>query len=239
MWDLARFAVDELESCSRALRSLDGNKETLEETAQELVELLHDGFRDETGRLQTALVRFYKTHPFAELPEDVAAAVDVASGSGVDGRTPCLTLLGSAGVEADWCDRRRSAGHKAIPITSKESVERLPMVARLFADLDLDPDAIGSVSAPQALRLHHRTYDVFHVDDARGSPCVPAQDFVERYGIRSVVGVGGVVPSGDAFAVLLFATVPVDAEVAGTLRSLAPAVKAAVVRRTYAVFRGP
>lgn len=52
--------------------------------------------------------------------------------------------------------------------------------------------------------LRGKTYGVFHVAEARESAYVPAQaDFVVPYGIRSVVGFGGPLATGDLFAVIL------------------------------------
>ena len=66
-----------------------------------------------------------------------------------------------------------------------------------------------------------KTYGVFHVRDANGSPYIPAQDFVTQYGIQSVVGFGGSLPDGDLFATLLFCRVTVDAAAADRFRTVA------------------
>jgi hypothetical protein len=87
------------------------------------------------------------------------------------------------------------------------------------------------------MTLHHRDYDVFFVPDALNSPLVPAQDgFVVPYGIRSVVGCGGVLPSGELFALILFTTLQLSAETADLFRTLALSVKATVVPFTFKVF---
>ena len=66
------------------------------------------------------------------------------------------------------------------------------MIASLIEDLGLDIEAIVSGSATPMRGPDARTYDVFHVEDARGSPHIPAQrEFVVPYGIKSVVGFGG------------------------------------------------
>jgi signal transduction histidine kinase len=56
------------------------------------------------------------------------------------------------------------------------------------------------------------------VADAVGSPQVFAQrEFVLRYGVRSVIGVGGPLPGGDCFAVVVFATTAIPEAAAGEL----------------------
>ena len=58
---------------------------------------------------------------------------------------------------------------------------------------------------------------------------IPAQEnFVVPYGIKSVVGFGGVLPSGNLFAVILFCRVAVPRAAADNFKSLALDVKTAV-----------
>ena len=73
--------------------------------------------------------------------------------------------------------------------------------------------------------LEGKSYGVFHVRDARKSPFIPAQDFVERHDIRSVVGFGGTLKTGELFATVLFARTPVTSKAADRFRTLALHVK--------------
>jgi hypothetical protein len=74
--------------------------------------------------------------------------------------------------------------------------------------------------------LAGKTYNVFHVAEARGSSAIPAQEeFVIPYGVRSALGFGGVLRSGDLFAVIMFTKVPINDETAGRFRNLALEVK--------------
>jgi hypothetical protein len=85
------------------------------------------------------------------------------------------------------------------------------------------------VSPSQELAdLGGKTYGVFHVEEALGSALIPAQnEFVVPFGVRSVVGFGGGLRSGDIFAVILFTRVPVGRDAADRFRSLALDVKTA------------
>lgn len=77
--------------------------------------------------------------------------------------------------------------------------------------------------------MEEKTYNVFHVPEAVGSPYIPAQnDFVIPYGVRSVVGFGGVLPTGDLYVVILFAKIPIPRATADRFKTLALNVKTAV-----------
>ena len=76
--------------------------------------------------------------------------------------------------------------------------------------------------------LAGKRHGVFHVENALGSPYIPAQqEFVVRFGIRSVLGFGGMLATGDLFAVILFATVHVPSKAANRFKTLALDVKSA------------
>jgi hypothetical protein len=102
------------------------------------------------------------------------------------------------------------------------------MIHRLLEQFGLD---VGAVVAPEEsllVDLEARTFNVFHVAEAEGSPFIPAQDFVRAHGIRSVLGLGGMLPGGAIFAVILFAKVPVPLETAELFQTLALGVKLAL-----------
>lgn len=64
-------------------------------------------------------------------------------------------------------------------------------------------------------------YNVFYVEDAEGSPSIPAQDFVKAFGVRSALGFGGLLPRGEMYAVVLFSRVHVPRSSAQPFRSVA------------------
>ena len=60
-----------------------------------------------------------------------------------------------------------------------------------------------------------RQQNVFYVPRALGSAHIVAQEeFVRPYGIASVIGLGGLITTGDMFALILFSRVPISREVA-------------------------
>jgi signal transduction histidine kinase len=125
----------------------------------------------------------------------------------------CLTLAATAGEQAAWNDVRLSRDHRAIPLSTPKSVEQFPMIARLLDQLGVE---VGGVIRPSPDFLISETdAGVFYVPEALGSPYIPAQDaFVIPFGIKSVVGFGGLLPDGRLFAVILFSKVAISRDVA-------------------------
>lgn len=229
---LADFGLAELLRCSLGLRDAVREAATLESAARACCEFFYKELTTEQGDRACALVRCYKTHPYRDLGVDLQmiARKSLARGLRSTPELRCLTLMGTSGVEKAWNDRRRSSGHQAIPLPTATVVEGAPMVAQLIRAFGLD---IGTAIAPRGdlvRDLAGRSYGVFHVPEAKGSPYIPAQDFVMRYGIRSVVGFGGILPSGDLFAVILFARVPITHAAADRFRTLALDLKSCFLR---------
>ncbi|MEO8337013.1 MAG: hypothetical protein ABI664_18660 [bacterium] len=103
----------------------------------------------------------------------------------------------------------------------RAALDRMSMMRELFRQFDVTPDG-SSVNALSVEPGAARSFDVFHIEDARGNPHIPEQEaFVRPYGIRSVVGFGGPLRRGDLYAVLLFTKVRVERETAKQLRRLA------------------
>jgi hypothetical protein len=225
--DLTKFGLSEMLRCSTELRRATKEASTMEEASQRVCRVLYDELVTSEGSKACALVRCYKTHAFGKLgPELKAFARAVHHGNPLAPAIRCLTLLGTVGDEPTWNSRRASAGHQAIPLPSAEIVEKTPMIAQLIRQFGLDLADVIQPKNDLVRGVTGKTYGVFHVSEAVGSPYIPVQkDFVLKFGIRSVVGFGGSLPSGDLFAVILFARVAISSETADRFRNLALDVK--------------
>jgi serine phosphatase RsbU (regulator of sigma subunit) len=218
--DLATFGLGDMVRLAASLRDLAGGSTTVVDFASQVCTHLHEHLVDPDGTRQTALVRFYGTLPFAALPADEQQfATSTWGPTGPD--VTCLTLLGTVGYEPAWNDRRLSRGHRVIPLADRSQVAGLPMVAALLHELGIDVDVLVSASTHLLGQSGGQPYGVFHVPQASGSAVIPAQDFVTEYGIRSVLGFGGALPTGEVYAVILFAQVEVPRETAELFQTVA------------------
>ncbi len=221
--------------CARAAEALRGAA-SFEAAAEIFVRLLVREFET------IALARVFGTVEFDALkPEErrfaEAAVADVA----LFPTTEVLTLFGSAGVQPQWNERRKSEAHLAIPLLNGRSIQEAPMIARLLDDLHFSLKTEAPDSRGLATRAFANADAICYIPDAAttvdvlGRLVVPAADFVRANGIRTVVGVGGSYIVARMFvAILLFTTEAIPAETALQLKELAGAFKIAttgVVRR--------
>jgi hypothetical protein len=218
--------------CSLRLREVASGLPTLETSAQRVCKFLYDDLVVPDGRRACALVRCYKTHPFGALEPDLQSFARASLGvENPRASMKCLTLMATVGESATWNSRHLSRGHKAIPLPSPEIVEKAPMIAQLIKEFGLELSAVLQPSPEIVKELAGKRHGVFHVENAVGSPYIPDQkQFVISYGIRSVLGFGGMLFTGDLFAVILFSTVHVPPTAADRFKTLALDVKSAFSR---------
>jgi hypothetical protein len=230
-WQLGRVSLVDMTHASAKLRKLGDGAASMEEAAQRIVRFLFESFADANGARSCGLVRMYKTHPFGALPAELQQfAQGAAPEAALSAQSRCLTLLASAGVEPAWNGRRGSTGHRAIPLTSVEAIQRLPMVMQLLVQLGVDVARIVSADPQLIVDQAQRSFNVFHVETARRSPFIPAQDgFVVPYGIVSVLGFGGALPSGELFSLIIFSRAHITRATAELFKPLALAIKLALL----------
>ncbi len=240
--DLNKFSLRDLVEACASLRKIGTGAANMEEAANRVVHYLHDNLLDGAcDRKACAMVRFFKTHPWKGLEIDLQRlAQDLVDKNVPSAEMRCLTLLASAGENPVWNDRKKSRGHRVIPLVSVKAVAEIPMISSLVKQFGIGVVSLIRPDPALLLDLTQRTFNVFLVPDAVGSSYIPAQrDFVVPYGIQSVLGFGGVFPSGDLFAIIVFSKVKISRETAELFKMLALSVKIAVLPFENAVFSAP
>lgn len=181
----------------------------LEEAAQALVTALYTQFKE-----SVVLARVYFTVPFGKLPASNKAFVQklaesAGAASNLKASTPVLSLIGTAGQEADWNDRRKSKGHVGIPLISAAFVDAIPMISRLLKELGVPLDWVNTQDAA-IIKKMDRAAGLFFVENAAEATdhqkrkIIPAQDFVSGYNVKTVFGVGGGYAGGQIIVIVMF-----------------------------------
>lgn len=229
MYDITRFSDADLRECGANIAALGGGSSSMEDAANKIVNYLYDNINDSSGNKANALVRLYKTHPYNQLDSGLQGFAQGILGSAPSDDTNCLTMLATMGDNDDWKSRSKSNGHRAIPLASAEMVAGIPMISRLLTQFGID---VGSVMRPDPMLIGDmasKTYNTFFVPEAVGSPYIPAQDdFVIPNGIKSVLGFGGILSSGELFVVIMFSKASIPADVANKFSAMGASVKDAV-----------
>lgn len=240
-FDVTRFGLAEMLRAGIDVRKKIAAEKNFEDAAQRVCAYFQQELLAPNGMPACALVRCYKTHPYGDLEPKLKEFVQASLPGGAP-RTSmkCLTLMATVGEEHNWNSRHLSKGHKAIPLPSPDIVEQAPMIAQLIREFGLDLAEVVSPVKEVVRDLQGKTYGVFYIAEARGSRFIPAQDeFVLRYGIRSVLGFGGSLTGGDLFAIILFSKVAIPESSADRFRTLALDVKSGFYKfKNESIFAG-
>ena len=232
MYNLNNITPEDAAEIGDVLRTPGAGASSMEEVADRTVRYLCSNLGDDTsGRRSCVLTRFFKTEPYGNLPSHLQDFTRDALGtSSVPQDTSCLTLLATVGDKADWNSRARSSRYKVIPLSDEKAVAEIPMMFQLIHQFGIEVSEVVHPDPSLIVDLEQKTYNTFYVSEAIGSPYIPAQEeFVIPYGIRSVLGFGGILMSGAFFAIVLFSKTPIPRETAESFKTLAPNIKQAVL----------
>lgn len=229
-YNLPRLTLSEMIECGATLRRLGRDAPSMEAASTEIVQWLYRNLHDGEGRPACPLVRLYKTHELGGLPEDLKAFVRDTAGEELPPSTRCLTLLATAGDEVAWNDRSSSRGHRAIPLRSAEAIRQLPMILQLVRQLGFEESQVVAPDERLMLEATGTDFKVFYVPEALNSPHIPAQsEFVEPYGIRSVLGFGGLLPPAELYSLILFSREPIEKQTVELFKPLSLNVRMALL----------
>jgi len=232
MYDITRFTLADMTRCGAHIREISPGATSMEEAASAIVRHLYENLHSPSGRA-CVMVRLYKTHPYGDLPAELRDfSHNMMQTESFTPKTKCLTLLGTVGDLPEWNDRHASRRHQSIPLLSDQAVEQIPMIAQMVQQFGIKISSLLEAT-PEAIReLDQKTYRVFYVPETHmNGPFIPAQaEFVVPYGVKSTLGFGGILPSGNLFAVIMFTRVPIPMETARMFRTIALNVKLNVLR---------
>lgn len=213
----------------------------MQSVAQQMIDLLFrtlGGAR--TDEPELALARCFVTCPYSALaprPDLQGLARQILGGGELEPEHRCMVLLGTRGIDAAWNQPATSGGHQVIPLGSAELTHKTPMITELCRQIGIPREDFLARGQLPPLDLAVRNAGFFHIEEALGSPFIPAQSgFVQPYGVRSVLGLGAPLSEHDFFAVLLFARVPISPQTAALLKPLTLSIKLALSVLAHRLF---
>jgi len=187
VYSLARFSLLEMTECSAVLRQLGEQSSSLQDAASRAVDYLFRTLGNpDTGARDCVLVRCFKTVSYNRLnPMTQQRVREQLGGIAPFPDLKCFTLMATAGEEAEWNQVERSHRYRAIPMVSADFVKQFPMFSQLLHQFGLSSSFDVAPEGEWLVDLEEKTYNVFYVPDAVGSPYVPVQEgFVLKYGVK-------------------------------------------------------
>jgi hypothetical protein len=229
MYDITKLIEPDFMQVRQSLvTSFGSSAPCMETAAQAVVRAFQTTLWDtRTDTSACGLVRCYITQRYDRLPPQLQRIANQRLAYADRTAIKYLVLLATTGDRPEWNDRTRSVAHQLIPLSSAEMIHQSPMIARMIKQFGFKMDALISANALELSMITNRTHNIFYVPEAAGSAYIPAQqEFVHAYGIQSVVGMGGILPYGHMFAVILFTKVTIPESVTKLFATLATDIKA-------------
>jgi hypothetical protein len=195
------------------------NIPSVEAAAQLLTQSMCETFKTDS-KSDIVLSRIFHSFEYQALPVDIQEVAKRVVGNTPSDNSIFLSLIGTYGDETAWRSRFMSQGHQAIPIT-QESIKKIPMMTRLFQQMGFDLGILLGEGSPGIdVSGVERSYSVFYVKDAWGSSYIPAQDFVRKYSVKSVVGSGIELPTNDVSIYIGFTRLYLDELITASIAPL-------------------
>lgn len=198
-----------------------------EQASQHICQQLYHMLQQE-DQPALALVRVYRLTRVEDLPPDLRALVD-------PDELFVMSLTGTYGLQDEWRRRQDSAGHKVVPVNKIAIPSLIPMFEQLLVR-DMKADLPRLYETRNVIGSVRSTGGTFYIEDVPTSPVIPAQDtFVEPYGVKSLVGFGGLMAGSERlaslFVLVAFSRVHFTPEMADAFHRMHPFVGTALASR--------
>lgn len=202
-----------------------------EAIAQALAEYFYDHFRViDTSGPALLFARVSLTEALCRLAPALQARLRERH-RGIDEQTQCCVLSGSCGQYGEWCRVTTPTMDHCMVVDDAAFRSVRPVVAEVLRGLDGNLTQVGRWEGAGLLEDLDRAVHVVHIEEAMGHPLLQGQaEFVAHHGVRSMIGLGGRLPSGRSVCVELVLSVPVGPERLSHYRVLALSVYLAFLR---------
>ena len=233
MFDLTKFSIQDMSEVGDALQQLELKAKNIDELSDMMVRYFFDNLGDtQSGEKSSVLVRFFMTYPYSSLDAELQQSADKMLGDKpLDLDMKCLKLLATAGVQPEWNSTTQSKGHRVIPLQNEEMVKKVFYMIYEFIDqMGMEISNVLNPDTKLSSELEERIFNVYHVPEALGNPHIPAQkDFIVPFAVKSLMGFGGMLPTGNLFILLIFSKTKIPHKTANLFKNIALHVRMAAL----------
>jgi len=230
--DISELTLAKVFDLSQFLKLKCKDKSNLEQVAQEMMKTLCQTIVTDSDNSAIVLGRFFKSCSYSDLTEDIQNYIQQREETNaITPESKYLTLLGTWGEQKEWQKIEESKNYKAFSLNDKDVLYKFPMLSAVFNQIGYNIPTETEPDKSIIIDNQDKEYGVFYVKDATGNKLVPKQaEFVESYGIKSVIGFGGRYGNNNIYSIILFFRECISRQTAELFPSLNPAIKFLTLR---------
>lgn len=205
-----RLTLTELSRVAMAIRRIAGSSPSLICRATSVAQRLFETFLcHENSSPVCPLIQVFQTVKLQRVNDEVFSSLQQRTAvSGEALPSTVLQLIGSYGVEDEWCDPLLSLTYRCVPVNDTSFPLQFPMLSALVGTVSAPSQHGFSTNVPGVSMPCHGTPKCLHmlyVPDLRSSAYLSTQEpFVASYDIRSVIGFGEEFHEREGFFVVMY-----------------------------------
>ncbi len=230
--DISELTLARVFDLSQSIKVKCKDKSNLEQVAQELMKTLCQTIITDSDNSAIVLGRLFKSCSYSDLTEDIQNYIQQrGNANAITPESKFLTLLGTWGELEEWQHIEESKNYKAFSLNDKDVLYKFPMLSAVFNQIGYNIPTETEPDKSIIIDDQDKEYGVFYVKDATGNKLVPKQaEFVEPYGVKSVIGFGGRYGNNNIYSIILFFRECISRQTAELFPSLNPAIKFLTLR---------
>ena len=232
MYDLTQFSLRDMSEFGLTLRQISKDADNIEDVSNRIIQYLDQNLIDQkTGKKSCALVHFFTTHAYGELPKNSQKSVNgYFESEQPDPQLKCLTLLASTGQYPDWNSGESYQKNLVIPLGNEHEISGIDLMSKLIQSWGIDQNIFFNNILESQRNLEKVGLTLLNFDQA----LTHSKFLSENLGlivsnVQSILGVWGQLPSGHLFIVLMFLKVRVPKKTLDLIRPMALNIKTAIL----------
>lgn len=222
-FDLRELSLGDACRLGSWVRDLETVGKSSEEVCQLIAMSLARSFcSQESRQSQLSLVEVFHTRNLGDLPARYQDRwVSSVDGDHAPAQTRVLALMGVAGDSAEWTIDRPPFGLHCVPIQAEFSSQETAWYTRLWEDLGLSSPVNNFEKSLTVANSHNQLFGILVHEIPRSYNLAESRaDFLRRHGVKQVICLGGLLPSGGSYCVFLYSRVTVDSRIRSLLQVL-------------------
>ena len=231
MVDLRHFSLGDMTRMGRDLRDLGVNAGNMENVSQQIVNYMQSALIDaETKEPACMMSNLYMScpneiEPFHPTPHQNGQALE---------ESWQLMLMATAGLPANDQTNKASLVPPILPMLSAQSVAQYPIWETILTQMGMPVDYLVQKDRRFALELATTSFNLILIPNFKDKPELFQSE--ARYifqQVETLFGLGGMLPSGQLFVLLMFSKIAVHDEMIELFQPLALSLKLAFLPYTY------